>query len=71
MLFRSAAWHPGSAANVLREAPETVTSQPVIRALKHISQGLSGHPMALESLRVSVPEAIAAVKAELERDRPR
>jgi len=60
-------WHPGSAANVLRETPETVANQPVIRALSQLSFGLSGHPMALESLRVNLPEAIAAVKAELER----
>jgi len=58
-------WHPGSAATVLRETPETVARQPVIRALFQLSHGLSGHPLALESLRVSLPEAIASVKREL------
>jgi hypothetical protein len=58
-------WRPGSAANVLRETPESVASQPVNRALFQLSRGLSGHPLTLESLRVSVPEAIASVKREL------
>jgi hypothetical protein len=58
-------WHPGSAATVLGETPETVASQPVIRALFQLSRGLSGHPLALQSLQVSLPEAIASVKREL------
>jgi predicted Zn-dependent protease len=58
-------WRPGSAANVLRETPESVASQPVNQALFQLSRGLSGHPLTLESLRVSVPEAIASVKREL------
>jgi len=58
-------WRPGSAANVLRETPDSVASQPVNRALFQLSRGLSGHPLTLESLRVSVPEAIASVKREL------
>ena len=58
-------WRPGSAANVLREAPESVASQPVNQALFQLSRGLSGHLLTLESLRVSVPEAIASVKREL------
>ena len=58
-------WHPGSAANVLTESTEAVTQHPVTRALSNLSRGLVGHPLALESLRVSVPEAIAAVKADL------
>jgi hypothetical protein len=58
-------WRPGSAANVLRETPETVASQPVNRALFQLSRGLSGHPLTLESLRVSVPKAIAWVKRDL------
>ena len=58
-------WHPGSAANVLRETPDNVANQPVNRALFQLSHGLSGHPLTLESLRVSLPEAIASVKREL------
>lgn len=58
-------WRPGSAANVLREAPDNVASQPVNQALFQLSRGLSGHLLTLESLRVSVPEAIASVKREL------
>jgi 4-amino-4-deoxy-L-arabinose transferase-like glycosyltransferase len=64
-------WRPGSAANVLRATPDTVASHPVILALGNLSRGLSGHPLELESLRVSLPEAIAAVKAELQAEQGR
>ena len=58
-------WHPGQAANVLRGLPEAAARQPVNQALSQLSRGLSGHPLSLESLRVSLPEAIEAVKADL------
>jgi len=58
-------WRPGSAANVLRDTPDSVAKAPVNRALFQLGRGLSGHPLALESLRVTVPEAIASVKREL------
>jgi hypothetical protein len=58
-------WHPGTAANVLTESTESATRHPVVRALSNLSRGLVGHPLALESLRVSLPQAIAAVKADL------
>ena len=58
-------WRPGSAAHALRETPSSAASHPVNRALFDLSHGLSGHPLSLETLRVSLPEAIAAVKREL------
>jgi 4-amino-4-deoxy-L-arabinose transferase-like glycosyltransferase len=58
-------WRPGSAAHALRETPSSAASHPVNRALSDLSRGLSGHPLSLERLRVSLPEAIAAVKLEL------
>lgn len=59
-------WHPGSAANVIHDSTDAAAHHPVMRALYNLSRGLVGHPLSLEALRVSVPEAIAAVKADLE-----
>lgn len=60
-------WRPGSAANVVHDSTEEAIQHPVMRALRSLSRGLVGHPLSLESLRVSIPEAIAAVKADLAR----
>ena len=58
-------WRPGAAAQLLAASPEAVTSQPVLRALNSVSRGLTGHPLALESLRVTLPAAITSVRADL------
>jgi len=58
-------WQPGKAADLIATAPERVASQPVIRALASLSRGLSGHPLALESLRVTLPAAVASIQADL------
>jgi 4-amino-4-deoxy-L-arabinose transferase-like glycosyltransferase len=63
-------WQPAAAAKLLVGAPETVASQPVVRALGNLSRGLSGHPMALESLRVNLPAALALVRENLDQAPP-
>ena len=63
-------WHPGSAANVVHDSTDQAMNHPVMRALSNLSRGLVGHPLSLEALRVSLPEAIAAVKADLGEPKP-
>jgi hypothetical protein len=59
-------WRPGSAANVIYESTDDVGQHPVMRALHSLGRGLVGHPLSLESLRVSVPAAIDSVRSDLD-----
>jgi hypothetical protein len=59
-------WRPGSAANVIYESTDDVGQHPVMRALHSFGRGLVGHPLSLESLRVSVPAAIESVRSDLD-----
>jgi hypothetical protein len=62
-----AAWKPWQANRTIAEAPLPVRQEAVVRGLGDLSRLLSGHPLAIGSLRKSLPAAIEEVKASLEK----
>lgn len=61
-----AGWMPWQAERTIAGAPLEVRREPVVRGLWDLSRLLSGRPLAIRSLRNSLPAAIEEVKASLE-----
>ncbi len=62
-----AGWNPWKARDLLESTPESVRRQPVVQGLLDLSRLLGGNPLALGSLRNSLPEAIREVKQDLKK----
>jgi len=60
-----AGWNPWKARSVLAGAAGKVEAEPVLRGLQDLSTLLSGNPLALPSLRHSLPAAVRAVENDL------